>query len=1697
MEDGSRDSPLMLATGRYPQWRSWFLRYIDTRPNVKTPMNMSPTNKAYFEVEKEAIHLILTRIRDEIYSTVDACQTAQEMWEAIERLQQEWSRFMTIVKQQHKLVEVSYHKLFDILKQYQKEVNELRAERLARNANPLALVATAQANQDPYYQTSKSQKSYSPSSKTLNSNDPEQAQMDKEMQKNLALIAKYFKKIYKPTNNNLKTFSNSRNNNVDMSPRYKNDNQSGKFRNQRKMNVAGAKENVGSPIVQQFRIQCFNYKEFGHFSKECRKPKRVKDFAYHKEKMLLYKQAEKGIPLQAEDYDWLEDMDEEIDEQELEAHIQLYGKDSGNDQNDVESDDERIALASLIANLKLDTNFEKYKAFNNHTIDYDKLKRKLNVTLGQLAQKDIETKEGLKLKSYEILVVKEKHDELIKHSLLTKSHYEGLVKQKTKDMKILIQTCLMPLSLKTQNDSFIFVHELKQGMHADLKYVESLEKEIEELESDKAEFSNMYDMILQEYLKAQLQVKNIAISELKKLIKKGKGKSVETKFDKPSVVRQPNAQRIPKLSVLEGLSKPVTAQTLPQTARQAVSNTNVLKPGMYRIKNRTTQTRARQLPQTFRNTNPHVSTSTGVNHKTNVSRPQLRSNQMKDKVMPNNSQVKPKKTQVEDHPRIPSISNKNKTVTASNDRLNSRTLNANIVQLILFIVDSRCTKHMMGNLKLCNFVEKFFGTVCFGNDQFAPILGYGDLVQGNITINRVYYIEGLNHNLFLVGQFCDADLEVAFWKSTCFVRDLQGNDLLIGNRGSDLFTISLQESTSSTPLCLMAKVSPTQAWLWHRRISHLNFNYINLLIKKDVVIGLPKLKFFKDQLCSFYEVSKAKRISFKSKVVPSSKGRLNLLHMDLCGPIRVASINGKKYILRYRVLKQDTQCIFKEEGIEHQTSTTQTPKQNGVVKRRNHAHVPSQKELDPLSGPLYDEFFTTAKGCAQKEDIDFEESFALVARLEAVWIFKAYAAHKSFPIYQMDMKTAFINGPLKEKVYVAQLDVFVNLDHPEKLDVKEAGLTAVSSAEAEYVALSASYAQVMWMRTQLQDYGLNYNNIPLYCDFQTEYQLADMFTKALPEDRFKYLVRRIGMRCLTPAEMEVLCMRTRSSSNLIVEYFAILKRRNRRCSKQIVKPELRTIVETPVANMVDTRTMSELLQAPTEGYGDAIVIPAILAENFKLKVGLLSGPPGLGLKKNPPRSIHTWEDLVSKFVNYFFPPSKTTNLKNDIMIFQQRFDETFSEAWDRLKDILHKCPHHGFLEWYQIDTFYNALTQSDQDSLNAAADGNLLNRNPQDALTIIENKSKVPIEETYVTCGGPHPYYECLAAGGNNFDACAAVGPYNQGGNGYRPQGDPNYHTSNQMGPPGFPPPNGQNNQNYNWNINYQAPLNQAQVGPSNDFSNNLKTNDVNMRAMQNQISNIKTELKNEFKTTMLNQNNELRNMMSNEIKHMMSSFIQMQSPSSSGSLPSNTVANLRGDLKAITNRSGVTYDGPTIPPTPFLLSKEVERETEATKDKVQTTSSKKLEECLTLDDLGASINLMPLSVWKKLSLLDLTHTRMTLELANRSVSYPVGVPLILGKPFLRMVLALINVHGEELTLRVNDEAITFKVRHTSRYSYNYYEESVNRIDVIDVSCEEYAQEVLGFSDSLTSKNPTHSDPIIASSPSFTPFEGSDFIWKK
>nr|GFA52467.1 hypothetical protein [Tanacetum cinerariifolium] len=192
-------------------------------------------------------------------------------------------------------------------------------------------------------------------------------------------------------------------------------------------------------------------------------------------------------------------------------------------------------------------------------------------------------------------------------------------------------------------------------------------------------------------------------------------------------------------------------------------------------------------------------------------------------------------------------------------------LKAQVVQIVLWYLDSDCSKHMTGDRsQLINFVQKFLGTVKFGNDHMEKIMGYGDYQIGNVIISRVYYVEGLGHNLFPVGQFCDSDLEVAFRQHTCFIRNQDGVDLLTSSRENNLYTLSLQDMLASSP---------------------------------GLVKGLPKLKFEKDHLCSACAMGKSTKKTHKPKSEDTNKEKLYLLHMDLCGPMRVESVNGKKYIL--------------------------------------------------------------------------------------------------------------------------------------------------------------------------------------------------------------------------------------------------------------------------------------------------------------------------------------------------------------------------------------------------------------------------------------------------------------------------------------------------------------------------------------------------------------------------------------------------------------------------------------------------------------------------------------------------------------------------------------------------------------------------------------------------------------------------------
>ncbi|GKA54043.1 retrovirus-related pol polyprotein from transposon TNT 1-94, partial [Tanacetum coccineum] len=316
-----------------------------------------------------------------------------------------------------------------------------------------------------------------------------------------------------------------------------------------------------------------------------------------------------------------------------------------------------------------------------------------------------------------------------------------------------------------------------------------------------------------------------------------------------------------------------------------------------------------------------------------------------------------------------------------------------VVQIVLWYLDSGCSKHMTGDRsQLTNFINKFLGTVKFRNDHVAKILGYGDYQIGNVTISRVYYVEGLGHNLFSVGQFCDSNLEVAFRQHTCFIRNLEGVDLLTGSRGNNLYTLSLGDMMASSPICLLSKASKTKSWLWHRRLSHLNFGAINHLARHGLVRGLPKLKFEKDHLCSACAMGKSKKKPHKPKSEDTNQEKLYLLHMDLCGPMRVTSVNGKKYILvivddyslftwvkclrskdkapdfiikflkmiqvRLKVpiqrirtdngtefVNQTLREYYEKVGISHETFVSRSPQQNGVIERRNRTLIEAARTM--------------------------------------------------------------------------------------------------------------------------------------------------------------------------------------------------------------------------------------------------------------------------------------------------------------------------------------------------------------------------------------------------------------------------------------------------------------------------------------------------------------------------------------------------------------------------------------------------------------------------------------------------------------------------------------------------------------------------------------------------------------------------------
>nr|GEV05216.1 retrovirus-related Pol polyprotein from transposon TNT 1-94 [Tanacetum cinerariifolium] len=1304
----------------------------------------------------------------------------------LNNLQPEWSRHVTIVHQTKDLHTADYPRLYDFLKYNQKEVDELKAERLAKTQDPLALMATSN---NPYNFPVLNQHQSS-----FNQNYMQQPMLNPEditdltiaMNMALALMAKAFKLNYStPTNNNQRISSNTRNMQIA---------QPGMNMGQdRQMQMVGARAKGNAAGHNGNQIRCYNCRGVGHFARNCTvgiqlqakefdlmaatadldkikevnancilmanlqqastsgtqtdkasvydsdgsaekmalvyqnpfylKQAQKKQQSLYDGKVLLEKHdppivhdSEETLQLAQESRQKMKQLNKEIKpanytkinhhsgvfvSQMAKSREELYFSDISKTAtisktisiaNEEFSDNTTPSVAHKFLNevkstivtfqrvvkhrMTLETHNWSSSAHQElHKIVKDEIFPIVNQVDARVQNFKIQfLKEAAKFVGDFKSLAKEADESLNKHNALELEIERLLRAVVSQDIMTVVQndsvvdTLNLQTELKRTKERFENCIIKKENEYA--KLWNDWYKKCEEFKFDKISYDKAYNDMKRKIKRLQAQLGDLkgkskdtscvsyTLNPLSQKLENENvelefqdnkcGTSTNTKFVKKSILGKP-----PKLNEIHALSKLVTSNSIPKLQESKVmKNDKVIALGMFRINHFKTSREEKNVPNTVRASartkpitvsQPHVFTkkdvnsdsnglsSTGVDN-TKTRRPQPRSNTNND--------------------RVPSASkssrSKNKEVKVKQHHRN----------LLL----SKNTKHM--------------SSAC-------------------------------NPTMFM---FCDSDLEVAFRRNACFVRNLEGVDLLKGDRSINLYTINLHEMASASPICLMARASSTKSWLWHQHLSHLNFDTINDLTKNDLVSGLPKFKYHKEHLCPSCEQGKSKRASHPPKPVPNLRQRLHLLYMDLCGPMRIASINGKRYVLvimddysRYTwghflrskdealvviktfltqitvlfqslviIIRTDNGTEFKNQvlkeyfdsvGISHQVSSVRTPQQNRVVERRNRTLLeaartmlifsraplflwaeaidtacftqnrsiihrrfnktpyelindkkpdisflyvfgalcypkndredigklgakgdigffigysadscayrvynqrtkkimetlnvsfdelsvmafeqrnskhglqsmtsrqissgldltyapstittqqPTEGELDLQCEVMYDDYIggqpladsrsilaaraqqnvkeamsdpawiesmqeelfqfkrmdvwvlvpapdnispltlkwifknkhdeeqtvirnksrQVMRGYRQEEGLDFKESFALVARMEAIRIFMAYDAHKSFTMFQMDVKTAFLHGSLKQDVYVCQPEGFIDVDHP-------------------------------------------------------------------------------------------------------------------------------------------------------------------------------------------------------------------------------------------------------------------------------------------------------------------------------------------------------------------------------------------------------------------------------------------------------------------------------------------------------------------------------------------------------------------------------------------------------------------------------------------------------------------------------------------
>nr|GEU76771.1 retrovirus-related Pol polyprotein from transposon TNT 1-94 [Tanacetum cinerariifolium] len=640
-----------------------------------------------------------------------------------------------------------------------------------------------------------------------------------------------------------------------------------------------------------------------------------------------------------------------------------------------------------------------------------------------------------------------------------------------------------------------------------------------------------------------------------------------------------------------------------------------------------------------------------------------------------------------------------------------------VIQIILWYLDSGCSKHMTGDRSwLRNFVKKFIGIVRFGNDHFGAIMVYGDYVIGNSMISRVYCVEGVGHNLFSIGQLCDSDMEVAFRKHSCYIRDSNGVELIKGSRGSNLYTISVEDVMKSSPICLLSKASKTKSCedlgklqptgdigifvgYAPSRKGYRIYNKRTRHIMETIHVQFDELSepMARVQLCTGPAPTFLTPRQISSGLVPN---------LVLATPY-VSPTNKELDILFQPMFDEYLEPSRVERPISHTLPVPVPINSAGVTVEST---LIDENPFAPVDNDPFINIFALKPNSEASssrdaslaestyEEIDFKESFAPVARIEAIRIFIANAASKNMTMYQMDVKTTFLNDELKEEVYVSQPEGFVDLDHLTYVyHLKKALYGLKQASRAWYDTLSwfllenkfsnggvdpTLFTQKAGKRILLVQIYVEKDVVELFF-VTTNYQLADTFTKALPRERFEFLLPRLD----TMTDMNI--------------------------------------------PMNDAPTEQAPVVAPPTRTDDQI-LPCQLDEQwFNLHKDILKDAFDITqTNDNNPYVAPPSSDTVIEYVNTlgypstlrnFFPPKRTAKLQNDILMFQQHQDESLYDAWNHFKDLLRKVPHHGLDLWLQVQIFYDHVDYITQMAIDYAVGERLRKLRPEEAWETIED----------------------------------------------------------------------------------------------------------------------------------------------------------------------------------------------------------------------------------------------------------------------------------------------------------------------------------------------------------------------------------------